>query len=166
MPRAVRPSPPCGDRWPAGKRPAPMIRLSLRVRLSLAFAVGAAVLVAIGVAVVSSVLTRSVDDAIDSELQSRLGDVSAAAVERADAVVRADQFAQVIAADGRVLVASSFGARGPVLNGDEVTRARAGPRRLDRAVDGLGAHARLASQPVDTPSGPAVVVVGTDTETL
>src|SRR6476620_9377684 len=92
----------------------PMIRLSLRVRLSLAFAIGAALLVAIGVAVVSSVLTRSVDDAIDSELRSRLADVSAAASERADAVVHADQFAQVIAADGSVLVDSSFGARGPV----------------------------------------------------
>ena len=139
-----------------------MLRLSLRVRLSLAFALGAAVLVAIGVAVVSSVLTRSVDDAIDSELRSRLADVSAAAAERADAVVRADQFAQVIAADGSVMVDSSFGARGPVLAGAELADALAGPRRVDRAVDGLGQHARLDSRPVQTPTGPAVVVVGSD----
>ena len=127
---------------------------------------GAAVVVAIGVAVVSSVLTRSVDDAIDSELQSRLADVSAAALERADAVVHADQFAQVIGADGNVLVDSSFGARGPVLSGDELADALAGPRRVDRAVDGLGEHARLDSRPVVTPSGAAVVVVGSDAEAL
>jgi signal transduction histidine kinase len=143
-----------------------MLRLSLRVRLSLAFALGAAVLVAIGVAVVSSVLTRSVDDAIDSELRSRLADVSAAATERADAVVRADQFAQLIAADGSVMVDSSFGARGPVLAGAELTDALAGPRRVDRAVDGLGQHARLDSRPVQTPTGPAVVVVGSDAGAL
>jgi two-component system OmpR family sensor kinase len=143
-----------------------MIRLSLRVRLSLAFAVGAAVLVAIGVAVVSSVLTRSVDDAIDAELRSRLADVSAAATERADAVVRADQFAQVIAADGSLLVDSSFGARGPVLAGAELAAALTGPQRVDRAVDGLGPHARLDSRPVVTPTGPAVVVVGSDAEAL
>jgi signal transduction histidine kinase len=92
--------------------------------------------------------------------------VSAAAVERADGVVRADQFAQVISADGSVLVDSSFGARGPVLSGDELTPALAGPRHLDRKVDGLGEHARLVSRPVVTPSGPAVVVVGSDAETL
>jgi len=94
-----------------------VIRLSLRVRLSLAFAVGAGVLVAIGVAVVSSVLTRSVDDAIDNELRSRLADVSAAATERADAVVRADQFAQVIAADGSLLVEDESGRTRHILAG-------------------------------------------------
>jgi signal transduction histidine kinase len=142
------------------------VHLSLRVRLSLAFAVGAAILVAIGVSVVSTVLTRSVDDAIDSELRSRLADVSAAAVERADAVIHADQFAQVIQADGKVLADSSFGERGAVLAGPELAAALAGPRRVDRAVDGLGPHARLDSTPVTTPSGPAVVVVGSDAGAL
>jgi len=142
------------------------MRLSLRVRLALAFAVGAAIVVAIGVAVVSSVLTRSVDDAIDGELRSRLADVSAAAAVRADAVVHADQFAQVVAADGTVLIDSSFGARGPVLSGEELTRALIEPGRVDRAVDGLGPHARLESRLVETPTGPAVVVVGSDAETL
>ena len=87
-------------------------RLSLRVRLSVAFAVAAGILVALGVAVVSAVLTRSVDDAINGELRSRLADVAAAAAVHADEVVHADQFAQVIGADGVVLVDSSFGARG------------------------------------------------------
>ena len=140
--------------------------MSLRVRLSLAFAIGAGVLVAIGVAVVSAVLIRAVDDAIDGELRSRLADVSAAAEVRADAVIRADQFAQVIAPDGTALVDSSFGARAPVLAGAELADALTRPRQVDRAVDGLSAHARLVSQPVTTPQGRAVVVVGTDAESL
>ncbi len=142
------------------------LRFSLRVRLSIAFAVAAGVLVAVGVSLVSSVLIRSVDDAINAELRSRLGDVAAAAGLRADEVVRADQFAQVIGADGALVVDSSFGARGPVLTGDALTAALAGPERVDRPVDGLGQHARLASEPVSVDGRPAVVVVGSDAEAL
>jgi signal transduction histidine kinase len=141
-------------------------RLSLRVRLSVAFAVAAGLVVAIGVAVVSAVLTRAVDDAINGELRSRLADVAAAAGVHADEVIRADQFAQVIGGDGVLLVDSSFGARGPVLTGAALTAALAGPARVDRSVDGLGQHARLASEPVTIDGRPAVVVVGSDAEPL
>src|SRR5215831_17478799 len=118
-------------------------RLSLRVRLSVAFAVAAGLLVALGVAIVSAVLIRSVDDAINGELRSRLADVAAAASVHADEVIRADQFAQVIGADGTLLVDSSFGARGPVLRGPELAAAFGAPARVDRPVAGLGQHARL-----------------------
>ena len=123
------------------RRDEAVIRLlSLRVRLSLAFAVGAAVLVAIGVG-------RRVERAHPLGRRRHRQRAALAPgrrqrrrrVVRADAVVHADQFAQVIAADGSVLVDSSFGARGPVLAGAELAASLAGPRQVDRAVDGLGA---------------------------
>jgi signal transduction histidine kinase len=141
-------------------------RLSLRVRLSVAFAVAAGILVALGVFIVSAVLTRSVDDSINGELRTRLADVAAAATVHADEVIHADQFAQVIGPDGTLLVDSSFGARGPVLTGPALTGALAAPARVDRSVNGLGRHARLAWESVTIDGKPALVLVGTDAEAL
>jgi signal transduction histidine kinase len=141
-------------------------RFSLRARLSLVFGVAAGVLVAIGVLVVSAVLVHSVDSAVDTELTRRLADVSAAAVSRSNSVITADQFAQVIASDGSLLVDSSFGARGPVLSGSELTAALKAPRQVDRAVPGLSEHARLSSNPERAGGRDVVVVVGAPTDAV
>jgi signal transduction histidine kinase len=140
------------------------MRFSLRARLSIVFGLAAGILVAVGVLVVSAVLIRSVDEAVDTELSRRLADVSAAAVSGSNNVVTADQFAQVIAVDGRLLVDSSLGLRGPVLRGAALTGALSAPQRQDGPVPGLSQHARLASAPAQIAGQPAVVVVGAPTD--
>jgi heavy metal sensor kinase len=146
-----------------------MSRIPIRIRLTLAFVLALGVVLAGLGAVVYTRFEKSLDDNTDQALRSRATDI-AAVIERsgpriggpgARFVESEESFAQILDEQGRVVDGSSFADSRPLLNADEVARAREGSLTLSRdgAVD-EDDPARLFAVPVDD----YVLLVGQDVE--
>jgi two-component system, OmpR family, sensor kinase len=127
----------------------------------------AVVLVAVGLFVYSRV-SADLNNALDKSLQARADDLAAASGRSAgdprgqDRLVSEDEsLAQVISSGGDVRYSSPGLGRGPVLSGEDLSRARAGPLFEDRdGVAGFDERLRLLARP----AGSRVVVVGATRE--
>jgi signal transduction histidine kinase len=126
---------------------------------------GSAVLMLASAGSLYVVLDHQLQAAIDQGLRQRVADI-AADMRTGPIAVRAEElFAQVVAPDGRVLAASrGIAEDAPVLRPDEVQRARQHDVHIERDVRGLGNEARLLARPVRLPSGPVIIVAGTNRE--
>jgi signal transduction histidine kinase len=140
----------------------------VRVRLTLAFtAVMAVVLVAVGLFVYARV-GSDLEAALDNSLRTRADDLAALAGggtlssrDQDRLVAKDESLAQVIGPGGRVVYASAGLSRRPLLNGDELARAKRGPVFVNRdAVAGFDERIRLLGRPSDS----GVVVVGATRE--
>jgi two-component system OmpR family sensor kinase len=135
--------------------------ISVRVRLTLAFAVVmAAVLAAAGLLLYLR-LGTALDRTIDRNLRQRSSDVRAL-VHGGDArlAVRGDGLVQVLDPNGS-LRGGTGGLDRPLLTRAEVSRAAAAPIVVrSRSVPASDEPARLLAAPVETPRGRVVVVVG------
>jgi signal transduction histidine kinase len=147
-------------------------RLPIRLRLAVVFALAmAAVLGGAGLFVYERVAT-DLDHALDQELRARSQDLSALvrrggslAATRGSLVERGESFAELLAADGRVVDATAPIGSAVLLTPDELRRARHGAVFADRAtVPGLDEPARLLALPVRRSGTPLVLIAGTTRE--
>jgi two-component system, OmpR family, sensor kinase len=143
-------------------------RLSIRARLTIAFAAAMVlVLVAAGLFVYLR-LKADLDEGVDAGLSARadaaatvarapsggLGEAGPAGPEGVE-----ESFAQLLGPGGRVLD-SGGGAREPGLAAQDVRRAQRGTVVLERRVAGIEGTARVLGRPATGRDGPVVVVVG------
>ena len=149
-----------------------MNRVPIRVRLALVFALAMAVVLAGTGALIYWRVAGDLRHALDDQLRTRAQDVSAL-VRRGGSlggtgsplVEPGESFAQLLAADGRVLDASRPLGDERVLTTAELDRAVRGPMFADRpSVRGLDERARLLALPVERHGERLVVLVGTTRE--
>ena len=145
-----------------------MRRMSLRLRLTLAFAVGmAAVLFVLGFVLharFESDLTRD----IDMQLRSRAQVILAAIARQDPSVIVAggnlidpdEAFAQVLSPSGRIVDTSRGVAAAPMVSPAELRSAANGPASLTTRVAGVDDPVRLLTVPVRRPGESLFVVVG------
>ena len=142
-----------------------MSRVPLRLRLTAAFALAMAVLLAAAGFLLYHRLEVSLDRTLAQGLRARAADV-AALVAQADTGLRESQFrpefAQVLDPRGRVFDATP-GVVQPLLQGNELARARRGPLLLGSTLG--SERVRLFARPVTAQDQRLVVVVGSPLET-
>jgi signal transduction histidine kinase len=136
-------------------------RLPIRLRLTAAFAVAMLVVLAAAGLFVYLRLEHDLGQSLDAGLRARAAAVAASDDAAAGAAEEAEEgFAQLVAADGRVLDAAGGAGADSALTSDELARAAGGADVLvDRQVPGVDGSARVLARPSDRPAG-AVVVVG------
>jgi signal transduction histidine kinase len=144
-------------------------RLSIRVRLTLAFTVVMAfVLAATGVFIYVR-LGSGLSSAVDQGLHARATDVAALA-QQSDTGLRTARhlsgpdsgFAQVVGPHGGVIDATPGLPSSSLLTSDQLAAARVGPRFFERMIGST--HVRLLAQPVTAQGQRQIVVVGASLE--
>jgi signal transduction histidine kinase len=149
-----------------------MRRIAVRWRLTLAFAGLMAVLLAATGVFVHQRLQSDLDGSINAALRSRSADVSALA-EQSDSGLREDsedrpavrgiQFAQLVAASGRVLDSTPGLAARPLVNARDLASARAG-RQILTDIQFDDDAVRVLAVPIHAQDQNLVVVVGQSLE--
>jgi two-component system OmpR family sensor kinase len=136
-------------------------RLPIRVRLTAAFALATLLVLAGAGLFVYLRLAADLNESIDASLDVRSRALGAA-VRRADPAAGGgalgqpeETFAQVLAADGRVLFAAG-GVRGPALRASELRAVHERAVRLERRVAGVEGTTRILARSL----GGRTVVVG------
>jgi signal transduction histidine kinase len=144
-------------------------RLSIRIRLTLAFAVAMTVVLAATGLFLYVRVGSALDSTIDQGLEARAADV-AALVEQADTGLREarnlrgpdDGFAQVLGPQGAVVDSTPGLADEPLLANGQLERARQGQALFERTID--DEHVRLLAVPVAAQDQNLVVIVGSSLE--
>lgn len=138
-------------------------RLSLRVRLTVLSALGAALVLPLVVLLLQGAVRDALNDAVTAELRIRADDVEAELRAGVEPVVTDGLVTQVLAPDGSVLrpegseVLTRAGEL-PSEPGEEVVR--------DRAVPGVGDHARVLARRLPGDLGAGWVVVAGSTSPI
>ena len=142
---------------------APLARVPIRVRLTIAFALAMAIVLA-GTGLFLYVrLGSELDKTINEGLRTRTADVSAL-VRKGDALdEQGEGITQVLDATGAV-VSSTPGLSHPLLTRDEIAQADTRAVTVERPVPKSDESARLLASPVDTSHGRRIVIVGTSLE--
>jgi two-component system OmpR family sensor kinase len=139
-----------------------MSRLPLRFKLTLAFTGVMAVLLTVAGIALSLLVAQNLDNTIDDGLAARAGDAAAAVGGRTGELRLAstgEPFAQVLAADGRVLDTTTGAGSAPLLDRDWRERARRGVVIVERRLAD-GAAIRLLARPVQADGMEEILVVG------
>ncbi|MBA2240511.1 MAG: HAMP domain-containing protein [Solirubrobacterales bacterium] len=135
------------------------VRLPLRLKLTLAFAVLMTLLLG-GFGLAIFFHTRSsLDAGIDRELAARAADVATLVQNSRSSSIPGrgnEPYAQILAPDGRVLATSLNGDDRPLFDPAEVEAAASRPTYIRR-----GESARLLGRPVELGGRERVIVVGT-----
>ena len=143
--------------------------MSIRLRLTVVFAVAAAIVFALGgwlfVTVLSSSLTASIDSQLATQAAQASGYLSSGSTGPAAPVaINPPQYSvQLIDPAGRVRAASEEAGNRPVISSAELTRARTGPVLVTQEHD--GEHQRVLAEPFAARSG-WVTVVGVSLESF
>jgi heavy metal sensor kinase len=139
-----------------------MSRLSVRLRLTLAFALAmAVVLTAVG-AFLYARLGDSLQEQLDETLQARAATIAAGGLGAGELSTGDDDgFAQALDSDGTVVDSSPSVAAGPLLSQEDLTRARDGSFFTHDSVAGVDGDARLFVRKV---AGEPALVVGSSLE--
>lgn len=133
-----------------------MSRVPIRTRLAALLALAMVLVLAAAGLFVYLRLADGLDENVRTGLEARAAAVAASGqAASGSAGDPEDGFAQLLAADGRVL-SSTGGAAAPALTGAELARAAAGEISVDRDVAGIDANARVLA----VPHGRTIVVVG------
>jgi two-component system, OmpR family, sensor kinase len=140
--------------------------LPVRLRVTLAFTLAMALLLAALGAFLYLQLRSDLDETIDDNLRSRLGEVSALAASSpslGEGVTAAfadedETFVQVMDADGGVAFSTPAAGDAPLVAPSEVPPSGSAPREIEKAsLPGLDGGARLLVAPAED-DGPTVVV--------
>ncbi len=144
--------------------------MSLRLRLTLGFALVMALLLGVTGLLVYHFFRSDLNTSIDSSLHSR-SDAVAALVRDADGpsdvslrgvAGEAEDFAQALQADGTLLASTPQVEGRTLLSAQTLGRALAGPVVVEHSpVRPLDGRLRLRVVPVHIPGGPVLVAVGT-----
>ena len=151
-----------------------MSRLPIRIRLTAVFVIAMAVILAATGLFLYLRLASSLDEAIDTGLRSRAGDV-AALIRQSDSGLRdggdlalterGESFAQVLDPSGRVVDTTPQLGSAPLLGESELARVTDAAIVVDRdRAAGEDDGARLLAVPVEADGERLVVVVGTTLE--
>jgi len=151
-----------------------MLRLPIRLKLTLAFAAVMAVVLAATGLFVYVRLGSELDRSLKQSLQARAGDVTAL-VSQADSGLResggngltrrGEGFAQILAARGNVIDATLQAGRRPLLSPRQLADALRGTMIVDTIAGPVDARsARLLATPVQAQGQRLVVVVGSSLE--
>jgi two-component system, OmpR family, sensor kinase len=145
-------------------------RLSLRLRLTLVFAVVIALVLTVTGLAIYNTFRADLNSAEDRALRSRSEEVTAL-VEQANLGIvpslahvssAEDDFAQVLRPNGRLLAATPQVPSRPVLEGENLRRAATGQVFAERGpIEQLDGRVRVQAVPVASPLGSVIVVVGT-----
>jgi signal transduction histidine kinase len=154
-------------------------RLSLRTRLTVAFAAALMLVLALAGTFVYLQVRADLNESLDESLRVRADDVAALVSGGRTSEIRLDQqriaeseegFAQVLTSDGGVEAGSTLPpSAGAAIDPTEAAKAVDGPILFnERDVPGIAGRARILARPVDTLQGQGertlVVVVGASTE--
>lgn len=149
-------------------------RLSIRARLTAAFAAAMMLVLALAGAFVYLQVRSGLDESLQESLSSRADDVAALVsgagtrtprLDRERLVDKEDSFAQVLGPDGKVITSTLPLGAGATITPTEADRAAGGSVLLsERRLPGVDREAKLLARPVTTPQGEAIVVVGATTQ--
>lgn len=134
-------------------------RFSLRLRLTFLAAAAAAVVLTAGALLLYGGLRSAIDDAVTTELRVRAQDVAANLDLGAPLPAGGGLITQVLTGDGRVLQPPEAD---PLPTTSEISAA-ADELIFDRAIAGIGAHARLLLAPIQSDAQRTVVAVAGST---
>ena len=146
-------------------------RLSIRARLTVAFAAALFLVLALAGLFVYLRVSSGLTETLDDGLEARAHDVEALLARSGDRTPRLsgglfegeEGFAQVLTPDGRVVASTLRSGAGPAIDATEIQRAADGSVLLERDVPGLDAEARVLAQPATGAEGSAVIVAGAST---
>jgi heavy metal sensor kinase len=149
-----------------------MTRLRIRVRLTLVFAVAMAVVLSLAGWFVYARVASDLDRGLDDQLRSRAQDVSALVRRNGSLqstggtlIEHGESFAQLLAADGSVVDATTPVRATSLLTPAQLVEARANTVFFNRpAVPGLDEPARMLALPVLKDRRRLVLVVGATRE--
>src|SRR4051794_36874877 len=131
--------------------------MPLRIKLTLAFTGVMAVLLAGAGIALTVLVAQNLDSTINDGLAARAGD-AAAVVDTGRLESTGEPFAQVLAADDRVLDTTTGAGARPLLAPADLRAARGGDVIVQKRR--LGVDLRLLARPVRSQGIPAVLVVG------
>ena len=142
------------------------MRLPIRIRLTLVFALAMLMLIAALGAFLHQRLESSLDQSINTALRDRANDV-AAIVRQSETAPEGqvrlsdtgESVAQVLELDGRIIDASPSVADRPLLTSAELAKATIGDLQIDRKRSSGEDPVRLLAVPVQTSDDREVVVV-------
>ena len=145
-----------------------MGRLAIRARLTVAFALAMVLVLAAAGLFIYLDLRGELDDSIEEALKARADAVMAVArragagpyslaIDRARKDTVEEGFAQILAADGRVLEGTEGGGP-PALARADLQRATERAIKIDREVAGVEGKSRVLARPVAGAAGEAAVV--------
>lgn len=147
-------------------------RLSIRAKLTIAFASAFLLMLVLVAAFVYTRVSTDSTDAIDDGLRSRANDIATVAKSGGDIPERLtgglfesqDGFSQILAPDGRVIASTLHLGADPAVDAELASRAAAGPATIEGIhVHGVEADSRILARPQVTPHGTVIVVAGTST---
>lgn len=150
-----------------------MSRLSIRARLTAAFAGALLLVLTLAGLFVYARVSSELTAALDGGLRSRADDLAAlvASARRGEPrlsgsrrVESEEGFSQILRPDGAI-VASTLPSAGAAIDPEQARRAAAEPVLVDGvAVAGVEGQARLLAAPASSPAGRYVVVAGASTD--
>jgi two-component system, OmpR family, sensor kinase len=146
-------------------------RLSIRARLTAAFAAALLVVLALAGLFVYLRVSSQLTEALDDGLEARAGDVEALLERSGDRPPELsgglfegeEGFAQIVSPDGQVIASTLRPGTGPAIDSAQVDQATDGRVLVDRDVPGLDAEARVLAEPSSSERGPVVIVAGAST---
>ncbi|HSJ16769.1 MAG TPA: ATP-binding protein [Solirubrobacterales bacterium] len=146
-------------------------RLSIRARLTVAFAAALLLVLVLAGLFVYLRVSNGLTEALDDGLEARVHDVEellARPGERPPTLAGGlfegeEGFAQILTPDGEVVASTLQRGAGAAIDGDEIRKAADGPVLIERDVAGLDAEARVLAEPATTAEGSFVVVAGAST---
>jgi heavy metal sensor kinase len=149
-------------------------KLSIRVRLTAAFAAAMILVLALAGAFVYLKVRSDLTEVLEESLNSRADDVAALTMASGAAppdlggerlVDGEDSFAQILDVRSGGVVASTLPTNsGPAISPAEVKAAGREPVLSERAVPGVDGEAKVLARSVQTPAGESIVVVGATTQ--
>jgi heavy metal sensor kinase len=148
-------------------------RLSIRARLTVAFAAALLLVLALAGLVVYQRLDSELTESVDNGLASRADDLAALVATAEDdppnlsgsRVVESDEvFSQILTPDGGVVASTLPASAGPALDPAEIDRATRESILVERQVPGIEAGARVLGRPASSAAGSFIVVAGASTE--
>ena len=151
-----------------------MSRLSIRARLTAAFAAALILVLALAGLFVYSRVAGDLQSTIDDGLRTRTGDL-AALVASSDGkpprsqggplVTTEEGFSQILTDRGKLVASTLAPGVGPVLSPEEVARASRGPMFGDeRDVPGVEGEAKIFARPADSAQKRFIVLAGASTD--
>lgn len=148
-------------------------RLSIRARLTIAFAGALLLVLALAGLVVYQRLDSELTQSVDNGLASRADDLAALVATAEDdlpklsgsRVVESDEvFSQILTPDGEVVASTLPPGAGRALDPAEIDRANRESVLVERQVPGIENGARVLGRPASSAAGAFVVVAGASTE--
>jgi signal transduction histidine kinase len=143
-------------------------RLSIRAKLTAAFAAALLLVLALAGLFVYLRVSSGLTEALDDGLEARVNDVETLIARSPDRPPKLagglfegeEGFAQILTPDGKVIASTLQPGTGPAINPAEIDRASSGSVLVDREVPGLDAEARVLAEPATSQEGSFVVVAG------